>query len=487
MSQGQPPKINATKSKSSGKELLANLSKSAGAATKLVGLQTERKKLATFTLPAAYGALGRDCLQNKRHLDGVTEFTSQLRSVLSQIKELSEATAAQPTPQSFTDKAKAASKQALDVARTKQLGMKRDSLIASIGKSIYEQHRNESGPIELVATIESVLARVSSIEVEIDEQSQVGKGTFVTPKRILLGGAAALVLVGTYLVFPRTSGDADWSAQLAQEESVAIAKHEPVFLQMLEAGDSAWDAGKKDDAVQHYSQLLAQFCGYGQSDRTAVANLHKSEMARAAGRAIDFLADSGNDETAKDLIKKADQSDLVIVYRSPKANRLVIEAKADQAKEDRETDEWLENPQEYEMNFQSAAPSSSSTGTTSDVDLMNTEDRFLALVNQVRPGMSKQRVEAILGVADESDEQDMGDLNPQKAGQSLDISKWHGDTEAQSSIVLSFVNGQLQDGGTPGYDIRKGFTSGLPGNLSSSEAARLEAAAAKLGIHTSNH
>jgi hypothetical protein len=120
----------------------------------------------------------------------------------------------------------------------------------------------------------------------------------------------------------------------------------------------------------------------------------------------------------------------------------------------------------------------------SDADLMDMEERFKALVNRVKPGMSKEQVEAILGLADESDEKDMGDLNPQKAGQMLDICTWHGETESQSSIVLSFVNGRLQDGGTPGYDIRKGFSSKLPDNLSPSEKERLKEAAAKLGIRT---
>lgn len=341
MSQELPPKSNASDSTAKKKSFLSNLATTAGAATKIVALQAERTKINTMTLPAAYRALGKDCLQQKRHLDCVAELTAQLRSVLAEIKNLSEAATGHATPQSFTDKAKAAGKHAVDVARTKQLGVKRDSIIAGIGKAIYEKHSDASGPLELVGPIGTALARVSEIEAEIGQQSQVGKGTFVTPKKMLVGGAVTLVLVGIYLVFPRTSGDNIWSATLAEEKAAAIAKYEPQFLQMLEAGDSAWDAGKKADAVQHYAQLLGQFCGYGQGDRTEVARLRNPEMARAAGRTIDFLADSGNDETAKELIKKADQSDLVIVYGSPKVNRLVIEAKADQKKEDQEVDDWL--------------------------------------------------------------------------------------------------------------------------------------------------
>ena len=119
-----------------------------------------------------------------------------------------------------------------------------------------------------------------------------------------------------------------------------------------------------------------------------------------------------------------------------------------------------------------------------DADLMDLEERYKSLVNRVKPGMSKEQVEAILGMADESDEKDMGELNPQKAGQILDICTWHGDTESQSSIILSFVNGQLQDGGTPGYDIRKGFSTQLPSNMTPEEEANVRKAAKGLGINT---
>ncbi len=119
-----------------------------------------------------------------------------------------------------------------------------------------------------------------------------------------------------------------------------------------------------------------------------------------------------------------------------------------------------------------------------DADLKDMEERYKSLVNRVKPGMSKEQVEAILGMADESDEKDMGKLNPQKTGQMLDICTWHGDTESQGSIILSFVNGRLQDGGTPGYDIRKGFSSQLPGNMTPQEKAKVRKAAKGLGINT---
>lgn len=216
MSQELPPQNNTNGSSAKSEGMLAGLSKSAGAASKMVAMQAEKTKLNTLTLPAAYRALGKDCLQQKRHLLCASEQTDQLRSVLDEIKQLSEIAVGQDAPQSFTDRAKAAGKQALDVARTKQLGMKRDSLIANIGKAIYSTHGDKSGPVELVAPIGLALARVSEIEAEIGQQSQVGKGTFVTPKRMLIAAAVAVVLL--FVVFgSKGGGDAQFRKELAGE------------------------------------------------------------------------------------------------------------------------------------------------------------------------------------------------------------------------------------------------------------------------------
>ena len=216
MSQELPPQNNTSGTNTKSEGLLAGLSKSAGAVSKMVAMQAEKTKLSSITLPAAYRALGKDCLQQKRHLECASELTTQLRSVLDEIKQLSEITAGQNAPQSFTDKAKAAGKQALDVARTKQLGIKRDSLIANIGKAIYSTHADNSGPGELVGPIGLALARVSEIEAEIGQQSQIGKGTFVTPKRMLIAAAVAVVLVFA-AVGSKDGGDAQFRKELAGE------------------------------------------------------------------------------------------------------------------------------------------------------------------------------------------------------------------------------------------------------------------------------
>lgn len=87
------------------------------------------------------------------------------------------------------------------------------------------------------------------------------------------------------------------------------------------------------------------------------------------------------------------------------------------------------------------------------------QERYKALVERIKPGMSTNQVKSILGVPDKTEAKDLGKLNPQKAGQTLEIWTWRDKSDSKSFIMLSFVNGSLEDGGTPGYDIRKGFKS----------------------------
>jgi hypothetical protein len=97
-----------------------------------------------------------------------------------------------------------------------------------------------------------------------------------------------------------------------------------------------------------------------------------------------------------------------------------------------------------------------SSDTTSSSS--NTHSRYEALVERVRPGMTETEIAAILGQPDKKTVNDLGKFNPQKRGQRLEIWTWRDSSDDPDSfITLSFTNGVLQDGGTPGYDIRKGF------------------------------
>jgi hypothetical protein len=201
MSQQTPPPINPD-SKPTAKDFVASLSKSAGAAAKLVGLQAERTRLTTLTLPAAYRTLGNDCVQQKRHLDGVKELIEQLRTVTSELSSLAETPKADSSKQSLTDKAKAAGKQAVDLARKKQLEMKRESLCGDAGKVIYQTYKESSGSKDLVTPIQAALQRVTELDSEI---ARVEKGSWITRKYLLFVAAGIVVSVVFAFFFPGKS------------------------------------------------------------------------------------------------------------------------------------------------------------------------------------------------------------------------------------------------------------------------------------------
>jgi hypothetical protein len=364
-----------------------------------MALRNERTKLDRVTLPAAYRALAKDCLKQKRHLDCAPELVEHLRSVVAELKLLTDSAKSGSPDQIWVNKAKSAASSPND-----KLGVKRDRLLAKIGQAIYGLRGSESGPADVVAPIQDVFTRLAEIDSDLARVSQPTKGAWIKIQRLIIGcGIVAMlvfcVLIATLLIGARAvrqSLEAEAIArkeEAAKDAAAAIALYEPAFLQMLKDGDAAWESGEKGDAVQHYTQLLAKFCGHGQQERTAVAKLHLPEMARAAGRSIDFLADSDIDETAKQLIKKAEQSDLVIAYTSAKANRLVKEVKADQAKEDRKREDRqqrnleLEGGSELSANRNQAkgvsrTSNSKSSGNRSHDGVVN-DERSAALIERL--------------------------------------------------------------------------------------------------------
>jgi len=110
------------------------------------------------------------------------------------------------------------------------------------------------------------------------------------------------------------------------------------------------------------------------------------------------------------------------------------------------------------------------------------KEKYKALVNQIRVGMYRSQVENILGLPDEETENDLGKFNPQKAGQILAILKWNGDGAANPAIALGFINNRLTEGGTPGYDISKGFHGKLPSGMSNNEKNQTKKAMKNLGF-----
>ena len=247
-------------------------------------------------------------------------------------------------------------------------------------------------------------------------------------------------------------------APKSSDSPSTVSSEEQAKLQKAVAeGDALWDEGvqgvkeankqgksatearaKFDDAFEKYMvvvnspQLL--------SDRPV--------LSRVYGRVIDVaLERKKNPSLAKEVAIKALRAQVLPSTSSDKASATLAAAKQELRAEDKDIDEWLAREQKH-------------SGTTTSVDTEDMEQRYKALVNRIRPGMTREQVENILGPADEEKENDLGEFNPEKAGQILTILTWQGDEDSNSpSIILSFVNEKLQDGGTPGYDIHKGFKS----------------------------
>lgn len=318
MSQELPPQIKANDPETKDKGFMAKLSKSAGAASKLVALQAERTKLNTLNLPAAYRALGKDCLQQRRHLDCAVELTSQLRSVLDEIKKLAEIAPGQSVPQSFTDKAKAAGKYAVDTARQKQLGMKRDSLIANIGKAIYENHADASGPGELVEPIASSIARIAQIDTEISQQSQAIKGSIVKPRLGWLIPSKRKIAIGFGVAFAAFVLLAMISQRITQG----------VRLQLTE-GRQLWDEGKHDEAIARFKAVIGEHPNLIPSfDRPIIFK-----------QVIEHDTAKGNIAAAKILIEKALTMNIPLEFTLPQAREILIAVEAEKQRIHQEAEE----------------------------------------------------------------------------------------------------------------------------------------------------
>jgi hypothetical protein len=97
-----------------------------------------------------------------------------------------------------------------------------------------------------------------------------------------------------------------------------------------------------------------------------------------------------------------------------------------------------------------------------DAELLDFDERVKILVSRIRLKMTKKQVETLIGTPDDENEQDLGELNPAKAGQTLETCTWRDELDSKKVIVIGFVNGSLIDAETNGtgqfgWNIEKGY------------------------------
>jgi|688.fasta_scaffold79197_3 hypothetical protein len=120
-------------------------------------LQQEKHRILTQTLPEAYHALGKDCIQNKRHLECVPQMITELNAILAELRMMREVgldklpnnAGAKSNPTAFVI-----------------LSERRNGVIAKIGLSIFNTHGDKSGPSELVLPIQNLISRIEAIATD---------------------------------------------------------------------------------------------------------------------------------------------------------------------------------------------------------------------------------------------------------------------------------------------------------------------------------
>lgn len=281
--------------------------------------------------------------------------------------------------------------------------------------------------------------------------------------------AVAAALIVCFLAGCGSGADAEATSEEASISSLELSPDELARLnEAVKEGDRLWDeamggveaARDIQDATTSARSSFAARRKFDDAYERYMVVVNASSplpdrgvMARVYGRVIDVaVARKRNPALATEVAKKALQRDIFPITTSEDASSALEAARRAIKAEEQEIDDWLESQQRTSRS-QEGRLSSGSVATT----LMDMEDRYQVLVEKIRPGMSPTQVAGVLGQPDEKKANGLGEFNPQKRGQRLEIWTWREDAAPDNLIMLSFVDGVLSEGGTSGYDIRKGF------------------------------
>ena len=170
---------------------VSSLMDKAKAATKAAALATEKTKLSTVTLPAAYAALGKDCFQAKRWDTDFPEAYKELADLVRQLQESKRKATETVSGTGLADKAKSVASKGVEFAKSQQLSLQINTALARLGKSAYEKHGDEAGPSDLVGPIKPLLVRLGELNTEVGQQVSKAGGK----KKLLWAGGVVLALM----------------------------------------------------------------------------------------------------------------------------------------------------------------------------------------------------------------------------------------------------------------------------------------------------
>lgn len=192
------PEINVTSAKATATKAAVSL-KSAGS---LVAKTAERTKLVTITLPRAYGELGKAVYKDSGPRGDFPDLFQAIDALLAERKKVKEQATARPAATTLADKAKRVAADAADLAKGKAIDLQVLQAFARLGEAVYQRNGEQAGPADLIGGIARVLARRDELDRETAAINNTAKGSWLTPKRIVVGigvliGLAALGNLGT--------------------------------------------------------------------------------------------------------------------------------------------------------------------------------------------------------------------------------------------------------------------------------------------------
>lgn len=199
---------------------LGNQASQAGELGKLYAVQT---RIQQIQLPQAYAALGTDVYSERRFADAFTTLFSEIDEAVSQQSALATPSSPERESDDLKGRVKAAADGVLRRGKGAQLGLKVRSLQSKLGEAAFVKYSTDSGPTQLVASIESAQEELQRLQQSIDGLAVANTGKTLTPKRLLVGGACSLCLLAAYLfLFPRNH--TPQTAQTGSENAPVVAE-----------------------------------------------------------------------------------------------------------------------------------------------------------------------------------------------------------------------------------------------------------------------
>lgn len=218
----------------------------AQSAAKLTAKQAERTKIQNVSLPQAFMALGRHVYSaNELRSDFAAEFEG-LDELYAKIETLETQAKTRPSGEKMTDKAKAAAASTKDRAEAQALRLQIARMKAKLGRAAYEKYGKGLDALEVIASIEQLLARSDALSEEIDELSQRSEGQLITPQRLAVGGIVTLVVVVAVVGVSLFHGGS------------AVPEHPVVQSYDLPSADLSFDIGTNREPGESSETALVQ-------------------------------------------------------------------------------------------------------------------------------------------------------------------------------------------------------------------------------------